>query len=359
MSGLNKTREEWPDLLRLPLMLGVVMIHTYYPVNAFGNGFVSLQGRDGTADAIMFFISQVIGRLSVPVFFYFSGYFYYRQIGTHGVGKWLAGLRSRASTLLVPFLIWNFLTLCAFYVIQQMGASAGAASSTAAIHPADPIGALRIMLDNNGAPIAYQFWFIRDLMLCMALAIVTLWLTPKLFGALAFVVGVLWFLKLWPITLPTSPAVFFFLLGGAAYKLDGSLLVNKFPRWIVYGYAICAVAEVRYQGSDFIDYLHAVGILLGVASAYWLAAGIGRFERVKDFFIRYSGAAFFLFACHEPVLTIFKKLFFKAAAGSDSTLVILFAYGAPPVIVITLALLIWSMLRKTMPGVLGVLTGGR
>ena len=70
-----RARLVWVERLRLPLMIGVVLIHAYDPVRATHGELISLQGRAGFSDFVMFLLSQVIGRLSVPMFFAMSGFF--------------------------------------------------------------------------------------------------------------------------------------------------------------------------------------------------------------------------------------------------------------------------------------------
>jgi fucose 4-O-acetylase-like acetyltransferase len=193
-------REEWPDLLRLPLMLGVLLIHAYEPVNG---GALSLQGHDRIADTVMYLISQILARISVPIFFYFSGFFFFRQLGSAGVSAWTNLIRKRIRTLLVPFLLWNLLTLLAFLCIYKFGHGATHTGSVSEhVGSANLVGKIKMLFHHNGSPISYQFWFIRDLMICLLLSVLTIPLSQRWFGVLTAAMGAAWLLELWPIAVP-------------------------------------------------------------------------------------------------------------------------------------------------------------
>ena len=62
------------DWLRFPLMVGVIFIHSY--------GFISVteEMKDSFWGMIIEIFSQGIGRLSVPLFFFISGYLFFYKI---------------------------------------------------------------------------------------------------------------------------------------------------------------------------------------------------------------------------------------------------------------------------------------
>jgi hypothetical protein len=349
-------REEWPDLLRLPLMLGVLLIHAYDPLNG---GALSLQGHDRVADMVMYLISQILARVSVPIFFYFSGFFFFRQLGSAGVTAWTHLIRKRIRTLLVPFMLWNLLTLLAFLAIYKFGHGMTHAGSVSdRVGSADLIGKIKLLFHHNGAPISYQFWFIRDLMICVLLSVLTIPMSQRWFGVLTAATGAAWLLELWPVAVPTAPSVFFFLLGGLAFRATGSLALNRMPRWIVLLYGAGVVAELFF-GDMLGDVMHRLVLLLGVGSAYWLAALIGSHAVLRQFFMAHGATAFFLFAAHEPLLQMVKKLVFKFSLQSPGLLSILLAYIVPPVVVCILVLAAWHLLSRFSGGLLALMTGGR
>lgn len=359
---LNKSlpqRDEWPDLLNLPLMLGVIFVHTFDPVNAFGNGFVALQGRSDFADAVIYYFSQILCRLSVPIFFYFSGFFFFRQLGTAGLERWFVLIRKRALTLLVPFLLWNLLILLLFFFAQKLGVASGLASRIGNIGEMSFVNIVNVTFGLNGTPIAYQFWFVRDLIVCLILSALTLSFGFGTYLILVLCVFICWFFGYWPLAVPTSPAVFFFMAGGLAYKWSGKLVIDESPRWILLLYLSFSVFELYFINQEFSILLHRLNLVLGLCAASTFAFYLEKICWLKRFFIKYSPAAFFVFAFHEPLLTIIKKLLFVAIVNSSNGVFVLTIYFMSGLVVFVLSLLTWVTLRISAPRFLGVFTGGR
>ena len=69
--------------------------------------------------------------------------------------------------------------------------------------------------------------------------------------------------------------------------------------------------------------------------------------------LRYAPASFFIFAAHEPLLTVVKKLLPKAVPSA------LGVYLLAPVIVVAVLLVLHRLLARALPRVVGVLSGGR
>ncbi|MBO4907139.1 MAG: acyltransferase [Bacteroidaceae bacterium] len=87
---MDKRVSEVIDLLRFPLMFGVVLVHCV-PVGVLGTALTS-----------------ILGQTCVPTFFVISGYLYFN--GLTGDWSWsvfASKLRKRVSTLLIPYIIWN------------------------------------------------------------------------------------------------------------------------------------------------------------------------------------------------------------------------------------------------------------
>ena len=94
------------SFIRFPLIVGVVFIHSNMLV-------VNIQGtlirydRWPIVAFLMKLFSVVFADVCVPLFFFISGFlFFYKPDFTRGV--YIDKLRKRVKTLLVPYLIWNF-----------------------------------------------------------------------------------------------------------------------------------------------------------------------------------------------------------------------------------------------------------
>ncbi len=93
--------------LRFPLTMGVVFIHFNLAPRAeilqYPEWFI----------LIVSFFSDVLPRICVPLFFFFSGYLFFcnRDDRDWDFYLYLSKLKKRCRTLLVPFVIWNTISL--------------------------------------------------------------------------------------------------------------------------------------------------------------------------------------------------------------------------------------------------------
>ena len=99
------------DLLRFPLIVGVVFIHSFgNPFDYGALNFHHLSGMD-CYNIIRVSISKVLTHVCVPTFYFISGYLFFKGLETWNVEKFMQKLKRRVKTLLVPFLIWNTISI--------------------------------------------------------------------------------------------------------------------------------------------------------------------------------------------------------------------------------------------------------
>lgn len=157
--------------LRFPLIVLVVLIHVYASLNSAIaiEGFIIIP--------LLKWISLVLARAAVPLFFVISGYFFFYGVEKFDKSCYFGKLKRRLYSLLIPYLAWNTIFLL-LYAIK--GADVG----------------IRDYWDaNSGEPICYPFWFIRDLMIVCIFTPVVYWLVKKI-KYLAFILLLpVWFLN--------------------------------------------------------------------------------------------------------------------------------------------------------------------
>lgn len=104
------------DILRFPLIVGVVFVHDYS-----GKTYGSIVNGRSTGfwvDYVQLFFSCGIGHVAVPLFFLISGYLFFQ--GKWSWGNYANKLERRINTLLIPYLFWNCLTLGIFALAQNI-----------------------------------------------------------------------------------------------------------------------------------------------------------------------------------------------------------------------------------------------
>ena len=175
------------------------------------------------------------------------------------------------------------------------------------------------------------------------------------------VLFVLWFFEIWPISIPSSQSVLFFAIG-AYFSLTQQDLFFCDEHGILIGllYFIFIVSDALLFGTKLTitPFVHKIGIVLGVPTALFLTKSIAKTKRTKSLILWLSSASFFVFAVHEPLLTILKKIVYRIVMPHSSTLV-LAIYFIVPLIVIVVAIFAYRYLMSIAPKLLGVVTGGR
>ncbi len=299
--------------------------------------------------------SEVLGRLAVPLFFLMSGYLFFYKTD-FDINTYKRKLKSRFRTLLIPYILWNAAWMILLFITGRQPLDLGYIISCF-------VG----QIDSTGTmayPIAYQFWFIRDLMVAVMFTPLIYWFIKHTNTIGVLIIGLCWLLKL---KIPTlcmygfsSEAWFFFMLG-AYFSINKKNILNEislFGKWIYIAYTIIAIADVVTKGLDGNSYVHKIGILLGIICCLKLAEFLieSRNVNMPQFLVT---ASFFVFAVHDRwILTFVRKAANTIFAPTgDFSMVLL--YFAEVVATILISLLIYYVLRKIAPQFTMVITGGR
>lgn len=155
---------------------------------------------------------------------------------------------------------------------------------------------------------------------------------------------------------------FSFFSAGAYFSIAKLNLVSEFRKFSVFSFVVYPVLAVidllTTVGDVHIDWIHKAGILVGILMVFNLTSLLLEKNKIKN--NAFLGAAsFFVFALHQPILLeSVRKILFSILLPDNSLLLIL-TYFLTVVIVIFLSLIIYSFLRKYLPGMTRIITGGR
>ncbi len=366
-------------LLRFPLIVGVVFIHA-----ANGTG-LAVSNAARAARPVESSISFGFAAVSVPLFFLLSGYLFYQGRGSKNVGPasldaggYAQKLKGRARTLLLPYLFWNVLLalvyLCASKVPPLQSLTSGAQASFVSEGPQGWISAI---LGIGRAPVVYQFWFLRNLMIAVLLVPVFEGLfrvagsRGSLFvGALAL--GLPWALHRWPMEVPNAVSLFFFFVGAWAgrfrlslFRFDALVLPAGLLWVLVVGLCTSGVAGDGYPMLLQLSIVLGIVFVLGLTTRGPLAPERAD-QGLRGALLRWAPAAFFLFAVHEPLLTVVIRLSTRAlsklgAAQRESLVPLLegSVYFGSVVITCVVSVALYRLANRIMPRVTALATGGR
>lgn len=309
-------------------------------------------------DSVQTFVSGMMGRCAVPLFYVISGYLFFLKV-PEGMKSIYGKMRKRVGTLVVPYII-GCLFFVGFGVLMAVlpRVSKYMNSSMMPLF-SNPVGEIlrSIFYDaGNGSPCAFQLWFLRDLIIIVATSPLWYLCLKRMKWALVVLTFVLTYLQI-----PHVPfyALFWFVLGGQlvdAKSLSGGLPV------IVTSVLFLVVSGIQMFMTDMIDWevVKIPVILLGIYSAW------GLYDKVigENFVLsehRWLATAcqftFFIYLFHEPTLNIVRKLIVVVLGKNE--LGYLTSYLLSPWIFTVCAVFAGLLFRKYLPKVYNICTGGR
>jgi peptidoglycan/LPS O-acetylase OafA/YrhL len=313
------------------------------------------------------FFSQVLGRVAVPLFFFISGFLFFRNIDGFTRQNYLQKLKTRGKTLLIPYLFWNIAALLIYYIAHNIPALDMWFNNKAAYNMQYLLESMWGAWNDNRTmayPRAYQFWFIRDLMVAVVLTpVIFLYIRKaKIYGVL--LLGVLWFFNWWfgyAGTHGLSVTAIFFFTAGAWFGINKRNLIDdmgkvKHVAFILY--PLLVFADLLTKQYDTNLFIHNAGIIVGIVFWVNLVAHLLRTGKIGvSRFL--ASASFFLFAVHDPFLLRITRKLLYATFNPQSDLAITALYFLLVLFVVLTALGLYYILKRYLPKFTALITGGR
>lgn len=350
------------DYLRFPMIVGVIFIHNY----RMADNMEGIESFTVTDLPVYYYISNLfsntLASISVPLFFFISGFLFFFKVDSFSHSIYLYKLRKRFKTLLVPYIFWNLL----LYVALALVSLYPKASAIVEGYDYNIIEVFIGKLNSAGTqtyPLVYQLWFIRDLIVCVIISPLIYFLVTKLrhFGILLLGLG--WFLGY---SVPviggrgfSMVALFFFSLGAwfSCEKINIITLAWNL-KWVALSYPLIMVADLLTKSETYNCYVNRLGIVIGIIGCFLLTAYlIERYDLKPVPFL--SSASFFIFAVHDPwvLWTLRKVMFVVFNPSSDITVTVL--YFAVVFVVVLVAIALYWLLKWLMPSFTSLITGSR
>ena len=302
-------------------------------------------------------ISGVFAQLAVPIFYLLSGYLFFAGF-SWSFKNYLTKLKKRIRTLLIPFLFWSFAIVAIYALVQAIPATkiflSGESPTIANFGFFDYLNEL---LGYKRPQLAFQFWFIRDLIILALISPIINIITryPVLLLPFAYC----WFINFGPLILPESTSIFFFSIGAYIAKSKKDLFfLDNYGLISIFIYLILGIIDAINIAQMHNSYIHNTATLFGILAFFYISKLIAHCEPIKPLLLQLSRTSFFVFCIHEPMLTIIRKITFKLIPP-DSQYDILLLYFLIPAVTVTLALLIFYTLLHFVPKFLGLITGDR
>lgn len=357
---LDRESSKRLNLIRFPLIVGVIFIHAYATTVGMAGGEIGAQQYGQLNELVRDFISEGLARVSVPLFYFMSGFLFFNGFGW-SQAAYLGKLKRRIKTLLTPFLFWNLATLAVYAIAQAIPATSVYFSGRwhAPVATFGIFDYFNIIFGLTGYPIAYQFWFVRDLMVLVILSPLIYFLIKRFGLLLPLAVFIPWISNSWPVYIPSGEALLFFCAGSfLALKSYNPFGVDKYGKPVLILYLAIVVVDTFTKGQPYNYPLHKTGVALGLASALYLTRILTQKPALEKRFLWLSGTSFFVYAFHEPLLKTIRKLAYKIFVPSTN-IEVLTVYFLAPGLVILISIATYLILRRIFPKFTRIIVGGR
>ncbi len=337
--------------MRIILISGIVFVHV--PHNPETSPFL---GVYGFFDWIRVFLGDALFRIGVPCLSAISGYLLFRR-GMQAF-DYLATVKSKAKTVLLPFILWNGALFLAVLLLQRFEVGLG--------YFPDLWNATTREIISHGAaleelPVNVPLYFLRDLFVCILLSPILAFFVKR-FALVTL--AVLLIITAWPdLTLfivQKKSILFSFALGIALalHKVDLKTL-DPYAGRITLAVLVAAASlatGLYFTGPEFTFELNLLRNLLAVfgAMGLWASSSLLIQSRTGRRLSETGSLSFWIFCAHYPLLVIMWMVWNRGGPDFYPA----FYIGA---VLLSFAILIVSnaQVRARLPTLYGVLTGSR
>lgn len=341
--------------LRFLLIVFVVFIHNNVSFMNFADGAETYE-IPVYVEKIRYAISELIARVAVPLFFLISGLLLYAK-----ETSFITVLKKKSRTILAPYLIWNVLSLVFFFVAQKIPfAKPYFANPQNLVRNFSIIDFIDVFVGKFRRappyPLVYQFWFLRDLFILDLLFLPIKALIDKAPAATLTLFCILWLIDA-NIYIVNPAALLFFSLGCYIVKFNVSYkhIDAIRSRDAIMMYAVAIIVSLFF--AEDIPIMSAINIVVGIVFFIKMSRCFVVNRRLYQRLLWLKQYAFFVYAIHEPLLTIMKKLSVRIIPMRGGW--ILLQYFGVAALGILIFLNAGILVRKITPRLYALLTGGR
>lgn len=357
------------SFLRFPLTVGVVFIHFNLTNRPVGGVVLDINDK-GWLYWIITYCSDVLPRISVPLFFLISGFlFFYNAEFDKGI--YISKLKKRVHTLLVPYITWNIIALAYLYIRCTI-----VKESFMVDVSLERIFNTFFWYDgNNGliirhtasviempAPICGVLWYVREIMLMAIMAPLLFWIIKKMRAWCVVFLGVVWVFDslLFPSSMHYFLSALFFYSWGAYISINKLNMVTLFRKmkYLPVLYLILSIIDVFTKELRYSFLIHSIGAIIGLISVVIIAAYFVERNKVK---VNYNlaNSSFFIYVLHSFILIPIGIIWLRCFSAIESEIGIAGFYFFVPCFVAFLSFSLYMVLKKYLNGLCKVLTGGR
>ena len=372
--------------LRFPLVLLVLLIHVnpqnkeiFTPIQSIDISHLTIANIYSIIGRLGFYFSQV----AVPFFFFTTGYFFFYKVRQWNIQYYKKKIEKRLKTLLIPYLLWNFLGLGLIILSKCLGIWIFNNPENGLTSYLTDIKLWKVVWNfttwNESAvnllgwptkmygPFLLPLWFLRDLI------VISFVLTPIIYygikylkGSWVLLLGIAYLFKICTLPGINITGIFFFSWG-AYLSIRQKNMVTTFmqKKDIHLVIAILSLTSCVVFDSTKVALLsQQVYCIAAVASLISITAILLN-KGVCSVRPQLSQTSFFVYALHA--MTILKFSCLELAIISTERIFLashydvgyILSYLLSPLLGALFCLIAFTILKTFMPRFLNLLTGGR
>lgn len=335
--------------LRFPLIFLIILLHCY--------SVQKLEGSHEVYFKVLYPFSLWLGETGVPGFFFISGFLFFLSKKTYS-----QKLRARVHTLLIPYLLWNFMLL----ILYLMAWAFGYLQDINGRYLADYtfIDYLRLFWDRgsydhgNFVPLLCPLWYIRNLLIMSILSPLIYYIIRYAREAFLMVVIIWWMTSYHNAFIPQT--ILFFSLGAyfSIFNINPLYMISKQKKLFLFLFTIFALSDIichtAYNTSVNLQ-LHRLSLIFNIPALLLLADWCFQ-HRYNNKLL--PSAAFIVFCIHYPIVVILRKICIAQFAEVSDTIHILL-YIVCVIIATILSISVYLFMDRFLPSIKSILSGNR
>lgn len=342
--------------LRFPLIVGIVYLHTFILNRPVGEHVITAE--NAPIFVIFEHVTKAdIGEIAVPLFFFISGFLFFYNVNVFNKQVYVRKLKSRFRTLVIPYFVWN--TLFLLYVAFLGWVLPSLLTFKKSFLTMEPLDVMNTYWDLSQGLI--PLWFIRDLIVINLFSWFIYWIIkPQYSAILLFLLGLVFLSSKWHYIPGIGLRSSFPYMLGAWFSIKKCNFIDLFYK---YRYVLLTLFVLLVLGDTLLWMsgnsnfsVNRLCLLCGLITIPLLVAeglirGQIHLQKWKE------ESSFFVYVFHMFIVHLPFVLLARIIPLNDFTATIL--QMAIPIMVAYICVMIYWIMRKTMPTMMKIAVGGR
>lgn len=346
---INYRLSEVIKWLRFPLIFLIILLHSY--------SVLKLEGDHTLYFKTIYPLSLWLGETGVPAFFFISGFLFYSSKKSY-----TQKIRTRFRTLLVPYILWNFIILSLYITSYIIGYPQEINGRN--ISNFNFIDYIRLFWDRgiydngNFVPLLCPLWYIRNLMFMSIISPLLYYLIWYLREVFLILITIWWLTTYHNAFIPQTFLFFSFGAYFSIFEINPLKLVYEKRALFLYLFAIfgaCDIFTHITEGTPINLQIHRFSLIFNIPTLILFADYCTRNGYTSKLL---SKASFIVFCVHYPIVVIIRK-FCISFFNNVTDVVHILLYLICAIISTLFSLAIYIMLNRYFPKINKILSGSR